>query len=94
MSMFARSVLDAVDRIPPGRVMSYADVAEAADRPGAARGVGGVLARYGGEVPWHRVLRADGTCATGKADRQLALLIAEGVPVADGRVDMARARWV
>ena len=35
MTLFTRSVLDAVDQIPAGRVIAYGDVAELADRPGA-----------------------------------------------------------
>ena len=93
MTVFAKSVLDAVDRIPPGRVLAYGDVAELVDRPGTARAVGAVMARYGGEVPWHRVLHADGSCAAHQSRRQLALLRAEGVPIRGERVDMRRARW-
>jgi alkylated DNA nucleotide flippase Atl1 len=85
-------VLDAVDQIPRGRVMSYGDVAEYVGA-GSARAVGTVMARYGAEVPWHRVLHADGTCATHKSDRQFELLRAEGVPVRGARVDMNAARW-
>ena len=92
MSPFARLVLDAVDRIPRGKVLSYGDVAELVGA-GSARAVGTVMARHGGEVPWHRVLHTDGTCATHKRDRQLDLLKAEGVPVTGNRVDMRRARW-
>jgi O-6-methylguanine DNA methyltransferase len=93
MSTFTRKVLDAVDRIPPGRVMSYGDVAELVDHPGASRAVGAVMARYGGEVPWHRVLHHDGSCAAHQADRQLALLREEDVPIHAGRVSMRAARW-
>lgn len=92
LTVFAKSVLDAVDRIPRGRVMSYSDVAEYVGA-GSGRAVGTVMARYGAEVPWHRVLRNDGTCATHKSERQLALLRAEGVPMRGDRVDMTRARW-
>lgn len=92
LTAFAKSVLDAVDRIPRGRVMSYGDVAEYVGA-GSARAVGTVMARHGAEVPWHRVLHSDGTCATHKSDRQLDLLRAEGVPVRGERVDMPAARW-
>ena len=92
LTAFAQRVLDAVDRIPRGAVMSYGDVAEYVGQ-GSARAVGTVMSRHGGEVPWHRVLHADGTCATHKADHQLELLRAEGVPVSGDRVDMRRARW-
>jgi methylated-DNA-protein-cysteine methyltransferase related protein len=92
MTPFARAVLDAVDRIPAGRVMSYSDVAEMVGA-GSGRAVGTVMARYGSEVPWHRVVRADGSCATHKADQQIETLRAEDVPMRRGRVDMSRARW-
>lgn len=92
MTPFARRVLDAVERIPRGAVMSYGDVAEYVGA-GSARAVGTVMSRHGAEVPWHRVLHADGTCATHKADRQLDMLRAEGVPVRGDRVDMRLARW-
>ena len=88
----ARSILDAIERIPAGKVMSYGDVAEFAG-VSSARGVRRVMSRYGHEVPWHRVLHADGTAAPPVADRQLALLRAEGVPMRGGRVDMRLARW-
>ena len=92
MSPFARLVLDAVDRIPRGNVLSYGDVAELVGA-GSARAVGMVMARHGSEVPWHRVVHADGTCATHKSHRQLELLRDEGVPVSGDRVDMRSARW-
>ena len=92
MTPFAQRVLDAVDRIPRGKVMSYGDVAELVGS-GSARAVGRVMAMWGSEVPWHRVLHNDGTCATHKSERQLDLLRDEGVPVVGARVDMRQARW-
>lgn len=92
MTPFARTVLDAVDAIPVGKVMSYSDVAEFVSK-GSGRAVGTVMATYGGEVPWHRVVRADGSCAQGVRDRQIALLRQDGVPMNGYRVDMLRARW-
>jgi len=89
---FAERVLDVVERIPPGRVMSYGDIAEYLGSS-APRVVGQVMFRYGAEVPWHRVLRSDGTPAPQLRDRQLALLAAEGVPMRGHRVDMRNARW-
>jgi O-6-methylguanine DNA methyltransferase len=89
---FVRRVLDVVERIPRGMVMSYGDVAEFVGA-GSARAVGTVMSRHGAEVPWHRVVHSDGTCATHKSDRQLDLLRAEGAPVTRDRVDMRHARW-
>lgn len=92
MTPFAKAVLDAVDAIPAGKVMAYSDVADYVGK-GSGRAVGTVMATYGGEVPWHRVVRSDGSCAPGVRDRQVALLRADGVPMDGYRVDMARARW-
>jgi methylated-DNA-protein-cysteine methyltransferase-like protein len=81
-----------VAAIPPGSVASYGDIAELAHAP-SPRLVGRVLAEDGSDLPWHRVLRADGTPAHHLAERQLELLRAEGV-LADGRrVNMRRYRW-
>ncbi len=85
-------MLACVRMIPSGKVMSYGDVAEFAGIRGA-RQVGRLLARAGADLPWHRVLRVDGSCAPHLRERQLSLLAAERVPICDGRVVMARARW-
>jgi methylated-DNA-protein-cysteine methyltransferase related protein len=88
----AQRILDCVDAIPAGKVMSYGDVAEFVGSR-AARNVGRVLAADGGTVAWHRVLRADGSCAEHLRAEQLARLAAEGVPIRGQRVDLAAARW-
>ena len=81
-----------MDRIPPGTVMSYGDIA-AYLGDGGPRQVGAVMREWGHEVPWHRVLRSDGRPAVHKADEQLDLLRGDGVPINGDRVDMSRARW-
>jgi len=82
----------AVAAIPPGSVASYGDIAELVRAP-SPRLEGRVLAEDGSDLPWHRVLRADGTPVHHLAERQLELLRAEGV-LADGqRVNMRRYRW-
>jgi alkylated DNA nucleotide flippase Atl1 len=91
---YARAVLDAVDRVPRGRVVTYGDVAELVGS-GGPRQVAAVLARWVHETTWHRVLRADGTCAPEVAARQLILLRRERVAFKPGgdRVDLQEARW-
>lgn len=79
-SEFAERVLDVVAAIPPGQVRSYAQVAQDAGSR-APRAVGAALARYGGAVPWWRVVRADGSLAPGLAAEAAARLTAEGVAV-------------
>ncbi len=64
---------------------SYRDLS-----PAAPRLAGAVLAACrDASVPWHRVVRADGSLAQGA--RQRRLLEAEGVPFHGSRVDMAEA---
>jgi methylated-DNA-protein-cysteine methyltransferase related protein len=79
-------VLERVRAIPEGFVRTYGDVS-----PGAPRFAGTVLFQVDEpDLPWWRVVRADGSLA--KGDRQRALLRAEGVPFRGRRVDMTRAR--
>jgi methylated-DNA-protein-cysteine methyltransferase-like protein len=81
------TVLRRVRSVPAGRVTTYGDL-----WPGAPRAAGAVLARtHDPDVPWQRVVRADGSLP--KGERQRALLDAEGVPFKGERVDM-RAAWI
>ena len=91
-SDYDEAVYDVVARIPPGQVMSYGDVAEYLGSFGPRR-VALAMSRSGGGLPWHRVVRADGTPAPRLADDQLRRLRAEGAPVDGRRVDMRAARW-
>jgi alkylated DNA nucleotide flippase Atl1 len=93
---FTGRVLEVVAAIPPGRVMTYGDVAAALGSR-AARAVGTVMAHYGSQVPWWRVVRAGGHPAIGHEARALEHFRAEGTPLTrsrDGeyRVDLALAR--
>ena len=89
---YVEAVLATVERVPRGRVTTYGAVAEFIGS-GGPRQVGAVMARYGGPVPWWRVVHADGRMkGTAGADEQRARLAEEGVPLTgDGRVDWARA---
>jgi methylated-DNA-protein-cysteine methyltransferase related protein len=79
-------VLDRVRQIPAGFVRTYGDVS-----PGAPRFAGAVLFECDDpDLPWWRVVRADGSLAKGA--RQRRHLIAEGVPFRGDRVDMTAAR--
>ena len=77
-------VIERVRAIPEGYVRTYGDIDARAPRL-----VGRILATSH-DLPWHRVVRADGSLA--KGDRQRALLEAEGVPFRGERVDMRIAR--
>jgi alkylated DNA nucleotide flippase Atl1 len=80
------AILARIRRIPPGYVRTYGDVS-----PGAPRYAGTVLRRCTEpDVPWWRVVRADGSLAKGA--RQAALLREEGVLVRRNRVDLRMTR--
>ncbi len=89
---YALSVLEVVERIPAGRVMTYGDVAEFLGT-GSARTVGTVLSKHGREVPWQRVVQAGGRPAEPYVDEALVLLRAEGCPVRGSAVVLAQCRW-
>ncbi|MFJ6614558.1 MGMT family protein [Streptomyces sp. NPDC091289] len=98
---YAERVLDVADLIPPGRVMTYGDIAEWLGE-GGPRQVGRIMALYGSAVPWWRVVRADGTLLPAHELRALDHYRAEGTPLreasrqAEGhipRIDMRCARW-
>lgn len=78
-------MLDRVRAIPEGFVRTYGDIS-----PGAPRFGGTVLWHWGGDVPWWRVVRADGSLAKGA--RQRDLLAAEGVPFRGERVELRVVR--
>ena len=82
----AAEVLRRVRSVPDGRVTTYGDLA-----PGAPRFAGAVLSATDEDVPWQRIVRADGSLP--KGERQRRLLVAEGVPFRGKRVDMREA-WV
>ncbi|HEX4466736.1 MAG TPA: MGMT family protein [Solirubrobacteraceae bacterium] len=82
----AREILRRVRAIPEGFVRTYGDLS-----PGAPRLTGTVLAACADPaLPWHRVVRADGSLA--KGERQRRLLDAEGIPFRGARVDLRAAR--
>jgi methylated-DNA-protein-cysteine methyltransferase related protein len=82
----AQAILERIRDIPPGHVRAYSDI-----DPHAPRLVGRVLSTcHDEDVPWHRVVHADGTIP--KGDRQRELLEREGVPMRGARIDLGRAR--
>lgn len=76
-----------VASIPPGRVSTYGDIADAAGLS-SARIVGWIMRTDSSDLPWHRVITASGRPAPHLATRQLERLRAEGVLTVDGRVPL------
>ena len=95
LTLFSSRVLSLVRRVPPGRVVTYGDVAAAAGRPRAARAVGNIMRgcrRH--DVPCHRVVAAAGKLGGygGNLEMKRALLRAEGVQVTGTTIREFRAR--
>ena len=93
---YREAVLEVVEGIPRGRVMSYGAVAEylfPRFGRGSARRVGTIMAQHGGSVPWHRVVAADGRTPPGHEVTARRLLTGEGVTFRGANVDMATHAW-
>ena len=85
MGEFEERVRAVLERLQPGEIVTYGEVAEEAGHPGAARAVGNILADSHG-LPWWRVVSASGRLVPGHEREQARRLRAEGVPVAGGRI--------
>ncbi len=93
---YVEEVLELVERIPEGRVMSYGAIADAlAECSGrnSPRQVGTIMARHGGGVPWHRVVNSAGRLPPGHEQEARARLLSEGVPLRGDRVLIEEAGW-
>jgi alkylated DNA nucleotide flippase Atl1 len=86
------AVFDVVETIPRGRVSTYGAIGRLVG-VGPRRVARALSGGGGAAVPWHRVLRADGTAAEPVRVRQLELLAGEGVPMRGSRVDLAAVGW-
>src|SRR4029079_18025757 len=96
---YVEAVLSLVEQIPAGRASTYGTIAEAVGR-GGPRGVGRVMATYGGGVPWWRVVRLAGSWHRSQQGEALAHSREEETPLrgslADAetlRIDLATAYW-
>ena len=89
----------ALASIPPGRVITYGQLAELAGLGRAARWVGRQLSQLpeGSSLPWHRVVAAGGRLSlpadTPAGAEQRARLQAEGLAICAGRLDLRRYSW-
>ena len=96
MNPFFKQVYDVVEKIPYGKVISYGEIARLLGRPRAAREVGWAMRCCPEELPWQRVVLADGSVTGGVyAEIRRSLLESEDVKfLPNGRVDMDECRWL
>ncbi|HEX2979823.1 MAG TPA: MGMT family protein [Anaerolineaceae bacterium] len=104
---YARQVWDIVRQVPHGKVATYGQVAARIPAPAGideseyaafrARWVGSAMARSPHDVPWQRIINAQGKLSPrGGVDptRQKELQEAEGVVFhANGKIDLKRFGW-
>lgn len=101
LQTFTKQVIEIIQRIPAGHVMTYGQVAAEAGNPRGARQVVRVLhamsAKY--DLPWHRIINAQGGISTPenaeeKGSTQRQLLEAEGIQFStNGKVNLEKYRW-
>lgn len=96
MDVFFQQVYEIVAQIPFGKVISYGQIARLLGHPRGARQVGRAMRCCPDELPWQRIVMADGSIAGGQAPEiRRTLLEAEGVTfLPDGRVDMNVNAWL
>lgn len=94
---FSEQVEALVRQIPPGRAMTYGQLAVLCGRPGAARIVGGIAHFGDPALPWQRVVNKKGGLASGYPGGRRghrAALEAEGVKVdKDNKVNISELIW-
>ena len=98
MSEFKKAVLNVVEKIPPGSVASYGQIALLAGVPRAARQVGNILCEHGETVPWWRVINNSGRisikCLDHTANTQREKLQKGGVKVNNNlKIEINKYRW-
>jgi len=88
-----------MSQIPPGKVVSYGELAAMAGLGRAARWVGRLMSQLpdGTSLPWHRVIAAGGRLSLPAGypagHEQRMRLRAEGLTIINDRVDMRRHGW-
>lgn len=93
-------ILAVVASIPYGKVASYGQVAALAGLARHARLVGKVLSRMdeSSEIPWHRVINAQGKISLSRLDdqgfnEQQARLLSEGIIINNGKINFTDFGW-
>lgn len=99
MHTFTEKALTVIKKIPPGKIMTYGQVAAMAGSPRAARQVTRILHSMSNKynLPWHRIVNINGQIVVRDEESrftQRRLLLDEGVEVNENdRIDLARFRF-
>jgi methylated-DNA-protein-cysteine methyltransferase-like protein len=101
---YFNEVWNFVRQVPPGKLVTYGQIAMSLPQPqdfdfneqtvSTAQLVGSAMAMCPADVPWHRVINAQGRVSSrAGASKQLQLLEAEGLNFVQGRVDLNQHQW-
>ncbi|WP_226672865.1 MGMT family protein [Rossellomorea aquimaris] len=94
MEPFTERAVKIIKRIPPGKVMTYGQIAAHAGSPRAARQIVRILHSMSGKynLPWHRVLNSKGEIGFRDEEQKMTQILsleAEGIHfVGDNRIDL------
>ncbi len=102
---YFEQVWEFVRRVPSGKVITYGQIAKSLPEPvalaqdeqfvSASRLVGSAMAACPADVPWHRVINAQGKVSTrADASKQIELLESEGLCFTQGRIDLNEHQWL
>ena len=95
MSTAFEKIWDLARQCPPGRVVTYGELARLAGNPRWSRVAGYAMHGCPADVPWHRVVNREGRLCPGSEERQRQLLEAEGVAfTGEGYVDLKEFSWL
>ena len=88
-------VYEIVKQIPYGHVISYGQIAKLIGRPKSARAVGGAMRKCPDNLPWHRVVKSDGSITGGAfCELRRILLQEEQIPfLNNGNIDIKKCFW-
>lgn len=94
------AIYDLVAQIPTGKVATYGQIARLLNRPKHARQIGYALFQVApdSEIPWHRVVNAQGKISAtparlGSDELQKVLLEAEFIEFEGDRINLKRYQW-
>lgn len=96
--LYRERVFAIVRQIPPGRVMTYGQLASILGDGYTPRTVGYVMHAAPDDVPWQRVINSQGKCSTGRLtipiNLQQEMLEAEGLTFSEkGKCDLKMFQW-
>jgi len=96
MTPFTEKVIAILKKVPQGKVATYGQIAYLSGNRRAARHISRILYSMSErhQLPWHRIINAQGKIVSPNSENQIKLLMAEGVAVNENNhVDLKIHQW-